>query len=372
MVRAGRPLAACAVILACVGSAPAPLAAQGGLLVQGILDGEAWSTDTLSTLLTRNRGRAAALARLQMWAAAEPWRGVVVYAQGEATEGAARTSAVPYGVVLDQLGVRYTRSSLIVVDVGKMPHIIGAFAPRRFSDRNPLIGGPDAYPVQYPVGVKLAGAARVIDYRVAVLSLPMSHRGYVPEPTASPRPAVGVGITPVVGLRIGGSATWGPYLNDRFTASQLNNSDWSRYRQRIVAADLSFSRGYLETHAEVAASRYEVPRRPDPIAGTAYFVEAKYTLAPRFFVAGRYERNDYPFITAAGPTNWVARATVFSNGEVGAGYRLTATTLLKASYRTDDWRVTAENYNFVRPGGRALAMQVSQSYDVMDWVDRRR
>jgi hypothetical protein len=354
------------------GVAPASLRAQGGLLVQGIADAELWSSDTLSNLLTRNAGTPGAVARLQLWAAVEPWRRFVVYAQGEAIAGPARSPTERYGASLNQLGIRYTRSPAFVMDAGKMTHVVGVFASRRFSDRNPLIGVPDAYPVQYPVGAKVSGATTHFDYRVAALSLPASHENYVPNPDAAMRPAAGFGVTPFVGFRLGTSATVGPYLNQSFTTTQLNGQDWKHYHQRIAAVDAAFSRGYLETYAELALSSYDVPRRAEPISGTAYYVEAKYTLQPWLFVAGRFERNDYPFISSFGPTVWVARPTKFNNGELGAGLRLTATTLVKASYRVDRWTVTPENRAFVRPGGNAFALQISQSYDVMDWVDRLR
>ena len=57
--------------------------AQGGILVQGIADLEGWSTDTMSTLLRRNRGSPGALARLLLWSAAEPLPRLVFYAQAD-------------------------------------------------------------------------------------------------------------------------------------------------------------------------------------------------------------------------------------------------------------------------------------------------
>ena len=225
---------------------------------------------------------------------------------------------------------------------------------------------------QYPVGLKLSGAAKFADYRVGVVSIPVSHPVYVPDPDPSPRPAIGVAVTPFTGFRVAASSTWGPYLNRSFSASQLDGRRWTSYHQRVSALDVSFSRGYLETYAELGLSSYDVPRRADPVKGLAYFLEAKYTVLPRLFVAGRFERNDYPFIAAFGPTTWVSNTTAFNTGEVGAGVRLTASTLLKTTYRLDRWHVTPANQAFIRPGGHAFALQLSQSYDVLDWLDRVR
>jgi hypothetical protein len=194
----------------------------------------------------------------------------------------------------------------------------------------------------------------------------VSHDGYVPGPTASYRPAISAGVTPYVGVRLGGSATWGPYLNNAFSSRQLAGRPWQDYEERILAADAEISYGYLETRAEIAQSRYDVPRR-GAIQGTTYYGEAKYTLHPRLFIAGRFERNTYPFIRPGADTTWTARSTDLHDGEVGVGFRASASTLLKASYRRDVWHVTPQNQSFVKPGGRAFAVQLSQAFDVMDW-----
>ncbi|MDE3171818.1 MAG: hypothetical protein KGN74_01985 [Gemmatimonadota bacterium] len=365
-----RRLAASAAILA-LAVAAAPARAQSGVLVQGIVDGELWSTDTGSSLLTRNGGRPGGVAHLDLWAAAEPWRRVVLYGLAEAQGGAFARSGTSSRVDLDQVGARWSPSARTVVDLGKLAPIVGTFAARRFSTRNPLIGVPDGYPVQYPVGAELSGVVGRWDYRGGVVSLPTSHAGYVPDPSAYPRPAIGAGFTPAVGIRVGASATWGPYLGRDYSAVQLAGRRWTAYGERVLAADFALSEGYLELHAEYARSRYDVPSTAAPVQGTTYYGEAKYTFTPRLYVAARAERNRYPFIRATGGAAWVARVTDFHDAEIGAGYRVTAFTIVKASYRWDRWVVTPYNAGFVRPGGHALGVQVSQAFDATDWLDRR-
>ena len=70
-------------------------------------------------------------------------------------------------------------------------------------------------------------------------------------------------------------------------------------------------------------------------------------------------------------SRWIARRTDFSDWEAGAGFRMTESTLLKASYRGDKWVVTPANAAFIHAVGRAIAVQLSQSFDVMDLVTRR-
>ncbi len=362
-------IAGVGVLAACTESGVA--SAQGPVLLQGILDGEAWSTNTSSNLLTRNVGRPAGLGRLQVWGAYEPVRHWVLYAQGEAEAGNARNSTETQDFYSDQFGIQYSPTQLFVVDAGKLTPLIGTFSTRRFSTRNPLIGIPDGYSLQYPLGVKVSGETSHFDYRAAMVSLPADHLGYVPRATARLRPAIGAGFTPIVGARIGASFTVGPYLNHSIGATQLAGKRWSAYDQRVLALDAAFSRGYLETHAEFARGSYDVPGRANAVSGLTYYAEAKYTLSPRFFLAARAERNKYPFIRPTSSATWVANLTDFVDGEVGGGYRFAASTLFKLSVRGDRWWVRS-GAGFRGQGGHAIAVQLSQAFDVMNWLDGRR
>ncbi|HEV8216065.1 MAG TPA: hypothetical protein VGP95_09535 [Gemmatimonadaceae bacterium] len=353
---------------ACLVSATTPAAAQRGLLLQGIFDVEGWSTNATSNLLTKNHGRLAGLARLQAWGAIEPLPSIVLYAQGEAETGSASPTSSGRAQT-EQFGVRYGRSERLVIDAGRLTPVIGTFASRHFSTRNPLIGEPDGYTLEYPYGIKLSGEVTHADYRVALVSLPTTHANYQPTPTARLRPAVGFGVTPMVGLRIGGSFTMGPYLNRSMDSILPTSTAWTDYDQRVAAIDFSFSRGYLETHAEAARGSYEVPGRATPITGFTYYGEAKYTLSPRFYVAARAERNNYPAIRRT-TTTWVSRTWDFVDGEAGIGVRLATSTLLKASYLADRWWVPPTAPGFRGQGGHAIALQLSQAFDVMGLLER--
>lgn len=344
-------IASTTIMAASIALAATRAHAQVPILLEGVADGEFWSTTANSNLLTRNAGRASGLARVQLWGAIEPLPGLVFYGQGAIEGGRARAAVDSWDVYGDQYGVRYILSRALVFDAGKIQPIVGAFAARRFSNRNPLIGAPDGYSLSYPLGVEVSGESHRFDYRAALISLPPAHESYVPLPAERLRPAVGVGFSPMTGLHIGGSFTAGSYLNTSFTAAQLRSTVWSDYTQRVFAVDAAFSRGYLETHFEAARGTYEVPGRAMAIMGYTYYGEAKYTLTPRFFLAARLERNNYPFIRAFG-NSWTAKLTDFVDGEAGAGYRLTAMTLLKASVRADRWWVLPGASGFLGRGDR--------------------
>jgi hypothetical protein len=345
--------------------------AQGGFLVQGVTDLEFWKTDSASTLLARGSGHPALIARADVWAAYEPMRNLVLFIEGWGESGQARNEAGS-DLYLKQYGVRYSPSDAFTLEAGGVRQIVGTFSARQLSYRNPLVGTPDGYSTTYPRGMRVDGVVGIFDYRAGVLSLPLSREGYVPEASNALRPAIGAGITPFTGMRVGMSATQGPYLNDSFTAPQLRTQDWKTYKQRIIGADLQLSRGYFEGHAELAHSVYDVPGRPTAIKGLLFYLEPKYTFTPRFFLAGRYERNDYPFIRPVAETSpvWIANRVVLQDVEVGGGFRATATTLLKLSVRADHWALNA-NPNAPHDNGYALALQWSQMLDFVELFQRR-
>jgi hypothetical protein len=61
----------------------------------------------------------------------------------------------------------------------------------------------------------------------------------------------------------------------------------------------------------------------------------------------------------------------FVDGEVGAGFRASQSTLVKASVRGDRWWGLKDNQpGFLGRGGYAIALQLSQAFDVTSWVNR--
>jgi hypothetical protein len=349
--------------------APGVAAAQGGFLAQGVVDAELWKTDTGSTLLARNRGRPGAVGRLDAWSAIEPLRDVVLFGEVMVETGTARdepgTELYP-----KQFGIRYSPSDAFTIEGGRMQHVVGAFASRRLSFRNPLVGVPDGYATAYPYGVVASGTVRLLDYRAGVNSLPLSHADYVPSPSAAPRPAFGLGVTPFTGFRVGVSGTVGPYLNRDLSPAQLAGREWRDFHQRVAAMDVQLSSGYFEGHAEAARGSYDVPGHTDPIVGYNGYLEGKYTFTPRFYLATRVERNDYPFILPLSSGQWVAVRSAFSDAELGGGYRPTSSTLLKLSARADRW-TQSPNYGAPQTNGYAVVMQLSQLFDLVEMVGRR-
>src|SRR4051812_38970791 len=146
-----------------------PAGAQGGFLMQGITDLDLWKTDSASTLLARGSGHPASVARADMWAAFEPWRNVVFFAEGLFETGQARRE--PGNLAQwKQYGLRYSPSDAFTLEAGGVQQIVGTFSARQLSFRNPLIDVPDGYSTTYPRGVRVNGVAGIFAYRAGYVS----------------------------------------------------------------------------------------------------------------------------------------------------------------------------------------------------------
>lgn len=348
---------------------PCPAAATERLIVGGLLDGEAWNTDSGSVLLSRNEGKTAGVGRLRLWEGVEIAPGFHFFALEEfENEGEGEASNE-----FDQAFLRYDfRAPLrLRIEAGRIAAPVGSFAARHASNVNPLVGEPDTYDVGYPYGLQLSAVASYFDFRVAVVSLPLVNGKYVPKPTAAYRPAINIGVTPVTGLRFGAFATRGPYLNRHLQDLIPAGAGWRDFEQQILGFEVQFSRGYLEINGELALSGYEVPTQTAAVHGKAAYLDVKYTWSPRFFTAIRLEQNSYVFVRPISSSFWLGRPVNFYDAEAGLGYRLGPDTLVKVSYRRDHWSVDDSLKPFL-PNGHALALQLSHSFDVLSWFERRR
>lgn len=339
----------------------APLAAQR-VAVEGVASLDLWETDSGSRLLSRNGGRPAYHAGVFGWAVVRPTARVELLALGYLEAGTAEDES--FATTLELLEARLRPFESLTLSGGRIAMPVGGFTPRRFAHTNPVIGAPDLYPPLYPWGAMAAGRAGPLDYRVAAVSLPVVNPNYSPEPAHRLRPVVGAGISLGPALRVGAAWTHGPYLGPESNAALPAGAAWDDYAQTVIAADLRFAVGYLETRAEVAWSSYEVPTIADAVEGLGWYVEPRVTLSPRVFVAARLERFDYAFIRAFG-TSWVGRPTLQENAELGVGYRFSPAALLKLSGRVDHWPGPDPSPQFHAPDGYAIAAQFSYLFSLL-------
>lgn len=350
-------------------SIAAPAGAQR-LSVEALFDGEMWKTDAGSVLLARNAGRPAPEGRVHGWLAYSLAPNLELASVAAVETGYAETGRA--SVYLEMLELRYTPHRFLGIHVGKMVSPMGTFGARHFSNVNPLVGQPDLYPPQYPWGAIVVGAVGPFDYRAGAVSLPTVNPRYSPEAGHRLRPVGGAGLTLGPSLHLGVSLTQGPYLGSALATLVPDGTSWQDYGQTVQAADLRYSMGYFDTHAEAAWSSYEVPGMKEPVRGFGWYDEMRVTLSPRVFAALRYEDFKYAFIGVFPPNYWVGAETVERNVEVGVGYRMNEDALLKISYRRDFWPGEAAPGAPPMPDGSALAVQMSYHLDVSELLTRRR
>ncbi|MGH7583273.1 MAG: hypothetical protein ACREL5_08630 [Gemmatimonadales bacterium] len=327
----------------------------------------AWQTDAGSRLLARNGGDPGADADLYAFAVWRPAATLRLMAisetEGESGHHASATTE------LQLLSMRWWPHRALRIEAGRILLPIGEFAPRRFATTNPLIGEPDTYAAEYPLGASIGGAAGPFDYMASVVSLPAVNQRYTPEPGFRMRPAVGLGLTAGPELHVGAAVTHGSYLGDGVADQLPAGTAWQQFNQTVATMDVRFSRGRFDSRGEAAWSWYQVPGVKDAVAGLGWYLEVRATLSPRWFVAARAEHNRYAFIQPVGPGVWIGSATIQMNAEIGVGYRPGPATLLKASVRADHWPVH-QVASTAFPDGYQVAVQASFDADVLALLSR--
>lgn len=285
------------------------------------------------------------------------------------------------------------------IQAGRIPPVFGAFARRSYgADANPLIGyplayqyltslRPDAIPAtaddllfmrargwraSYPVGdqVPAPGVPLVTAYRwdtgvqahalikgvdiAAAVTRGTLANPRVDDDNHGRQLAARIGYTPIVGLILGASAADGVFLASAVTDPYSPVFGPVRYAQRAYGVDGEYSRGYFMMRGELVRSRWNIPALnlpliDGPLNATSGYVEGRYRLTPRYFVAARGDRLTFSRITGQRlfggiPTPWDAPVT---RVEVGGGVyilrNLVARAVIQRNLR-DAGRVTNRTY----------------------------
>lgn len=252
--------------------------------------------------------------------------------------------------------IRPWRNRAFDVQAGRIPPAFGAFGRRAYGADNPLIGYPlayqyltslrtDAVPAtatdllsmrargwrsSFPVGSPERGPGLPLvsafrwdtGVQARWTTGPLEITGSVTNGTLSnplflddnggKQVSGRVALRPSFGLVIGASAARGAWLSDRVTRALPRRS----YAQRALGADVEYSRGHWIVRGELVWSEWDVPFAADhsvqPMRATGAWMEGRYRLTPRFFVAGRADRVGFSMIrgslSGALPTAWEAPA----------------------------------------------------------------
>jgi hypothetical protein len=176
----------------------------------------------------------------------------------------------------------------------------------------------------YPFGAQVTVSGLRWDARAAVIDTsPLRPREVFAE-TNPPRFAnvvIGGGITPVVGVRAGASATRGKWR--RASELPLGTADRSA---TLVTVEVELAFRYTELSAEWVRDALETEQGTQVASG--WFVQGQQTLTPRWFAAGRVERIS---TLAALPEGFAERR--LSGVEATLGYRLTPEITVRIGHR---------------------------------------
>ncbi len=295
---------------------------------------------------------------------------------------------------------RATSNEAVQIEAGKFLAPFGNFLPRRYASENPLIDYPLTYnyrtalsPFQLPrtnaallsargkghqlhydnptralgkrsevqeiadhiptsnwglkvvsrevylTGAQWFGAInRTVYYAIAVANGALSNPVDVNDGNGVQLSAR-LRVTPLTGFDAGVSFSSAPYLNKSAVREELKQAGKSaeRFRQSVLSADLAFSRGQAVLFAEVLFNRWATPFLSENLDLWGSYVEAKYTLKPRVFVAGRWSQLKFAGIADAGDVDGDGRLSEawdydVSQVEIGLGYRVNRNAVIKATY----------------------------------------
>jgi hypothetical protein len=244
--------------------------------------------------------------------------------------------------------VRPWRGREFDIQAGRIPPSFGAFGRRAYGTENPLIGYPLAYQYltslhsdavpssaddllrmrargwrsSFPVGDPYEGPGlpliSAFRWDLGVQARwgqgPVELAGSLTTGTLS-NPRVSddndgkqlsgrVAVRPVAGLVLGGSAARGAWLSRDVTPSVPERA----YSQRALGADAEYSRDHWLVRGELVWTSWDLPYiggagSSRAVSARAAWVEGRYRLTPRFFVAARADRLDFSAIAGSlGPS----------------------------------------------------------------------
>lgn len=239
--------------------------------------------------------------------------------------------------LLDQASLRYEagRDVRIRIEAGRFPSPIGLGMTENRANVNPGVLwchrlyysplpalGP-GIPLQslvsavYPAGVAATLTASVWDVRAAALDRAPVDDWRARVRRSTPTHAVlGAGISPRQGLRFGLAGAWG--------ALEDSASDRSRYQMLNAEVDWAFA--YTRISGEWTHDRFNTSlgRR----TANGWTVQARQTLAPRWFVHSRATRATAPQVAADG----VATPRTYLAVDSTVGYLVSPELTLRAGY----------------------------------------
>jgi hypothetical protein len=184
----------------------------------------------------------------------------------------------------------------------------------------------------YDIGAMVYGGFDAVTFAFAISNGTVSEASYgTPNNNSDFGKIIRLAVVPMTGLTIGGAYAWGGYLyeNGYYHASE----PLSEYQQKTAEVDVSFSRGHFVIYGEGVYGRWDVPFQghEKDLGALGYYVEGKYTIVPRLYVALRNSGLVFQKADLGGmQQRWDYNVTEW---EGGIAYFVARNTVLKAIRR---------------------------------------
>ncbi len=285
---------------------------------------------------------------------------------------------------------------------GKIPWAIGTYAPRTYSNHNPLIGAPLMYQYHtslvwydiapsadaligaagtgqvgvnyegyamgrgmalvddsfWDVGVTLSGSQRPLEYALGMTAGTPGWGSTAMDENSGKTVLGRLGVAPLPGVRLGVSGAYGPYLVGELKSQLPAGHAVTDYHEKLAMADAELLAAHLEVRAEGAHNAWETPALGD-LEVTSGYVEAKYALTFGAYLAGRYDVQRFGKIADSGGIKhpWDADVT---RVETGVGYRFSRDVIGKVVYQHT--RLDLESVPKDQRGHALVAAQISVAF----------
>jgi len=268
------------------------------------------------------------------------------------------------------------------IQAGRIPPSFGAYGRRGYGLDNPVVGYPLAYQyltslrgdalpatadqllaqrgrgwrVAYPygregfdaglplvssfrwdTGIQVRAGGRPVEVTAAVTSGTLSNPGE--DDNGGVQVSGRIALRPTPGWVIGVSAARGPYADRVATAALPPHATGGRPTATAWGADAEFSRDHWLVRGELVYSSWTVPavdepRVASPLEALGAWVEARYRLTPRVYVAGRADHLGFSKIRGTlfdgVATPWDAPVTRL---EAGGGFYIQRNIVVRAVYQ---------------------------------------
>jgi hypothetical protein len=290
------------------------------------------------------------------------------------TQAVLRDAVPPY---LESAYLTFTPSPShdLQILAGKIPWAIGTYAPRSYSDKNPLIGTPLMYQYHttlvwydvpqnadallntrgtgqtsvnygyynagrgmpivddsyWDVGVTFSGSMRPLEFAIGGVNGTPGWASTSEDDNSGKTVLGRIGLAPLPGVRFGVSGSYGPYLESSVAPKLPPGKLVTDYHQTIGMADAEFFFGHIEARAEAAHNVWQSVTVGD-LSVDAGYAEIKYLLSFGAYLAGRYDIMRFGKIAdSAGQLHpWDYNVNRL---EAGVGYRFNRAVLAKVIYQ---------------------------------------